>query len=186
MKKFIGLVLLLAVVGAAALLTLKKPGSEPIVLKGSIGGEKSALINDPEFQKLLKERYQIVLETEKRGSLEMVTESDNTGKDFLWPSSSVALALYRDAGKPLVASENVLNSPLVLYTWAKVADRLTAQKQDFPKLVDAAGGRQDLERAGPKRALRTRRALHHRPGEVVVREPLRGAPAHRPRRGQHR
>ena len=125
MKKFIGLTLLLAVVGAATLLTVKKPGSVPTVLTGYVGGEKSALLADPEFAKLLRERYSIVLEADKRGSLEMVTTSNTTGKDFLWPSSSVALALYKDSGKPLVASENVLNSPLVLYTWKKIADTLT-------------------------------------------------------------
>jgi ABC-type Fe3+ transport system substrate-binding protein len=140
MKKFIGLILLLAVVGAAALLTLKKPSenTKTIVLRGSIGGEKSALLADPAFATLLKARYGLVLETDKRGSLEMVTDSTTTGKDFLWPSSSVALALYKDSGKPLVASENVLNSPLVLYTWAKVAETLERQKLDFPKLVAAA------------------------------------------------
>ena len=140
MKKFIGLILLLAVVGTAALLTLKKPSTETktLVLRGSIGGEKSALLADPAFVQLLKARYGLVLETDKRGSLEMVTDSDNTGKDFLWPSSAVALALYKDSGKPLVASENVLNSPLVLYTWAKVADTLERQKLDFPKLITAA------------------------------------------------
>ena len=135
MKKFIGLVLLLAVVGAAALLTAQKSRTAPTVLRGFVGGEKSAFLADPEFQRLLKERYQIVLEADKRGSLEMVTESDTTGKDFLWPSSSVALALYKDSGKPLVASENVLNSPLVLYTWKKIAGTLTQKQLDFPKLI---------------------------------------------------
>ncbi len=138
MKKFIGLILLLTVMGAAALLTAQKSRTAPTVLRGFVGGEKSALLADPEFGKLLRERYGLVLEAEKRGSLEMVTESDTTGKDFLWPSSSVALALYKNAGKPLVASENVLNSPLVLYTWAKVADALDKQNLDFPKLVNAA------------------------------------------------
>ena len=138
MKKFIGLILLLAVVGAAAFLTAKKSSTAPTVLRGFVGGEKTTLLADPEFQKLLKERHGLVLEADKRGSLEMVTESDTSGKDFLWPSSSVALALYKDAGKPLVASENVLNSPLVLYTWAKVAQTLTQQKLDFPRLVGAA------------------------------------------------
>jgi ABC-type Fe3+ transport system substrate-binding protein len=138
MKKFIGLIVLLAVIGAATLLTLKRPGSEPTVLRGFVGGEKSALLADPEFGRLLRERYGLVLETDKRGSLEMVTEADTTGKDFLWPSSSVALALYKDSGKPLVASENILNSPLVLYTWTKVAKTLEAQKLDFPQLVAAA------------------------------------------------
>nr|WP_309686625.1 substrate-binding domain-containing protein [Armatimonas sp.] len=138
MKKFIGLILLLAVVGAAAFLTAKKSSNAPTVLRGFVGGEKTTLLADPEFQKLLKERHGLVLEADKRGSLEMVTESDTSGKDFLWPSSSVALALYKDAGKPLVASENVLNSPLVLYTWAKVAQTLTQQKLDFPRLVGAA------------------------------------------------
>ncbi|WP_394795388.1 hypothetical protein [Armatimonas sp.] len=138
MKKFIGLILLLAVVGAAAFLTAKKSSNAPTVLRGFVGGEKTTLLADPEFQKLLKERHGLVLEADKRGSLEMITESDTSGKDFLWPSSSVALALYKDAGKPLVASENVLNSPLVLYTWAKVAQTLTQQKLDFPRLVGAA------------------------------------------------
>jgi hypothetical protein len=138
MKKFIGLILLVLVVGATTVLSVKKQASAPTVLRGFVGGEKSALLADPEFQRLLKDRYQLVLEADKRGSLEMVTESETTGKDFLWPSSSVALALYKDAGKPLVASENVLNSPLVLYTWAKIADALDKQKLDFPKLIAAS------------------------------------------------
>jgi hypothetical protein len=151
MKKFIGLILLLAVMGAAALLTAQKSHTAPTILRGFVGGEKSALLADPEFGKLLRERYGLVLETDKCGSLEMVTESDTTGKDFLWPSSSVALALYKDAGKPLVASESVLNSPLVLYTWAKVADALDKQRLDFPKLVNAAAtGKTWKERGLPE------------------------------------
>lgn len=137
MKKFLGLIVLFVVIGAGVLLTRTKNSNAPTVLRGSIGGEKSALLTDPEFQKLLKERYGLVLETDKRGSLEMVTESDTSGKDFLWPSSAVALSLYKDSGKPLVASENVLNSPLVLYTWGKVADALERKKLDFPALVQA-------------------------------------------------
>lgn len=140
MKKSIGLILLLVVIGATALLTLKKPGNAPttLVLRGYIGGEKSTLLADPAFVQLLKERYGLVLETDKRGSLEMVTSADTNDKDFLWPSSAAALTLYKDSGKRLVASENVLNSPLVLYTWAKVADTLERQKLDFPKLIAAA------------------------------------------------
>lgn len=138
MKKYLGLLLLVGVVAIATLLTLKRPGSEPLVLRGYIGGEKSALVADPAFVALLKSRYGLVLETDKRGSIEMVTQADTTGKDFLWPSSAVALALYKDSGKPLVASETVLNSPLVLYTWDKVATALEKQKIEFPELVKLA------------------------------------------------
>jgi hypothetical protein len=97
----------------------------PVVLKGLYGGEKEQLVNDPEFNKILSERYRITLDARKAGSVEMVRDPKlSEGKDFLWPSNQNALSSYKSSGGLLTKSENVFNSPVVFYSWTPVATAL--------------------------------------------------------------
>ena len=56
----------------------------------------------------------------------MVTDPALTGQnpDFYWPASQVALELARSNGLVPAQTEIVFNSPIVLYSWAPVADPL--------------------------------------------------------------
>lgn len=99
--------------------------ARPVTLTGYYGGEKSVLLLDLDIQRILHDRYKISLDAKSRGSIEMVRDTPLTSEDFLWPSSQVAVALYKERGGTMVAAENVFNSPIVLYSWKEVTDALT-------------------------------------------------------------
>ena len=180
MKRFAGLLILLAVIAAVVVLYMRNgqrsavsggtvpvtgavssPGvvgidpatdanapSSLIHLKGLIGGEKTGLLKDPDVVQILRDKYHLEVEADKRGSLEMVQGDQPADRDFLWPSSQVALDLFKSSGKPMARAEIILNSPLVLYSWEPVTEALIRKRivekkngsfyiVDFPKLVDA-------------------------------------------------
>ena len=121
------------------------PG-EVIRLTGLIGGEKTGFLKDPDVIQILRDKYGIEVDADKRGSLEMVREDQPSDRDFLWPSSQVALDLYKSSGRPMVRAEILLNSPIVLYSWEPVTEALIRKRivekrdnsfyiVDFPKLV---------------------------------------------------
>ena len=73
-SKWIGLIILLAVIGAAAVyLLLGGPRPEPAVLRGYVGGEKIGLLEDEKVQDILEREYHLTLDYAKAGSLDMVT-----------------------------------------------------------------------------------------------------------------
>ncbi len=90
-----------------------------VKLEGYLGGEKIGFFEDPQVGEILKDRYQVEMDYSRAGSLEMVT-LDQTGRDYLFPSSQTSLEYYREErGEPL-ASEIILNTPIVLYTHSMV------------------------------------------------------------------
>jgi hypothetical protein len=109
------------------------------------GGEKSALLANPEVMGIINDRYKVTLDATKAGSVEMVTTLDSTGKDCLWPSNMVAVELARKSGKPVKGDETIFNSPIVFYAWDQVASALEeagAVRKDGATLlanVDALG-----------------------------------------------
>ena len=144
--KVLGVVILVVIIAAALFFQISPIAKPTITLKGFVGGEKTGLLDDEQFKKILKNRYGLILDYSKAGSIEMVKE-DTTGADFLFPSSQTALEIFKTTkGHQLVKSENIFNSPLVCFTWDNVAEALIkagiAQKQDniyfvdFPKLVE--------------------------------------------------
>lgn len=102
--------------------------ASPTVVQGYYGGEKEQLLRDPQVQQILRDKYCITVNARKAGSLEMARDIPLTPQDdFLWPSSSVSLALYKERGGIVAGSDNIFNSPLVLYTRPEVADALIKQ-----------------------------------------------------------
>ena len=95
-SKWIGLIILLAVIGAAAVYLLLGggPQPEPAVLRGYVGGEKIGLLEDEAVQDILERNYGLTLDYAKAGSLDMVT-ADHEGRNFLFPSSQTALEYYQ-------------------------------------------------------------------------------------------
>jgi hypothetical protein len=101
--------------------------TQTVTLTGYIGGEKVGLLEDPEVKRILAERYGIVLHATKAGSFEMV-DLATSSTDFLFPSSKTALEYLKDKETVTVkASDVVLSSPIVLYSWADIATALTQQ-----------------------------------------------------------
>lgn len=119
----------------------------PVTVSGYYGGEKEEFLNDPEVRQFLLDEYNLTVNAKKAGSVAMVRDTPLTAADdFVWPSSQVSLAIYKQRGGQVAASDNIFNSPLVMYTWTEVADFLTkanvVQKRgdtyyitDMPKLV---------------------------------------------------
>lgn len=116
-SKWIGLIILLAVIGAAAVYLLLGggPQPEPAVLRGYVGGEKIGLLEDEAVQDILERDYGLTLDYAKAGSLDMVA-ADHEGRDFLFPSSQTALEYYQQLCGAPDKSQIVFNTPIVLYT----------------------------------------------------------------------
>ena len=108
-------------------LTRKVERREPVHVSVLFGGEKSALLKNPEVMSVIEDRYKITLDATKAGSIEMVTTLDTTGKDCLWPSNMVAVELARENGKPVRSDETIFNSPIVFYAWDDVATAMEKQ-----------------------------------------------------------
>lgn len=125
--KVIGFLFLLAIMASVGVIYFaESQQAEKAELSGYVGGEKIGLLEDEEVGKILDEEYRISIDYAKAGSLDMVTE-DLEGKDYLFPSSSIALEYYESMyGKP-ERSEIVFNTPIVLYTYEKVLAALEQQ-----------------------------------------------------------
>jgi hypothetical protein len=118
LSKWIGLFLLLAIVAAGVGYRYYSGMiGESLALKGFVGGEKVNFLEDPEVRSFLRQKYRITLEYSKAGSIEMVRDEKGTS-DFIWPSSEVALEIYKARkNMPLVKSQVIFNTPIVLYSW---------------------------------------------------------------------
>lgn len=95
-------------------------------VRGTYGGEKSGFVKNQDVAAIWRDRYCLEVAADSLGSIEMVTMPSD-GKDFLWPSSSIAADIYRDRHpNEAVAMENVFASPIVIYAYDAVAQGLVA------------------------------------------------------------
>jgi hypothetical protein len=99
---------------------------EPRRLFGYAGGEKEGFIANVRVRNLLEHRFGIVLDARRAGSVEMVRERAllDQKPQFLWPSSSVLVEVARSAGVKISRDQVIFNSPIVLYSWDRIADGL--------------------------------------------------------------
>lgn len=121
--KLIGLGILAAVIIAAVAYVFISNNQTVAEINGYVGGEKIGLLEDEEVQDILRDRYKLVIDYAKAGSIDMIT-ADATGRDFLFPSNQTALELYKQVNGDPVKSEIILNTPIVLYTRSAVAQAL--------------------------------------------------------------
>lgn len=149
-SKLIGLLALIAVVAViGGTIVWRQAQPQPVEIQqvnGYLGGEKIGLFDDEEFAKLagdagLKVNYR------KAGSLAMM-DADQTGMDYLFPSSRAAVEYGKAKGVNTSNADIVFNSPIVIYTHKAVADSLVssgimskdnagAYHMDMAKAVDA-------------------------------------------------
>ncbi len=129
-KKITGFLILLCVmaaIGAVCALTGQKGGKEETVqVRGYIGGEKTGFLEDEEVLDILADRYGLDISYAKAGSLDMMT-ADLDGRDYLFPSSSIALEYYEELHGSPVQSDIVLNTPIVFYTYQTVLEAFERQ-----------------------------------------------------------
>jgi hypothetical protein len=126
------------------------PAPDPITVTGIIGG-KIAFLQDPEVTTLLKQKYGLTVDFKRVGSIEMINECQS-GLDYCWPSSQTSGEIIKNRlGTAVLANEIIFNSPLVLYTWAPIADALVKQGiveksgdtyyiVDLPRLINMISG----------------------------------------------
>jgi hypothetical protein len=118
-------------------------------VKGLYGSEKAGFLEDEQVKKLLAQRHGLAVDAGRAGSIEMVRATPSPDLDFLWPSSQVALELYRiQRDNAPLKSALVFSSPLVVYSWQPVIAALAGagiaaesggvwEIVDFPALVKA-------------------------------------------------
>ena len=128
-QKLIGIVILVLIVAVGILIGTGKFGvfQEETVISGYVGGEKIGFFEDEKVQNLLRSKYHIAVDDIKAGSYEMM-DFDTSDKDFLFPSSQVALEIYKgkNAGR-IKKAERIFQSPIVLYSWTDIAKALEAK-----------------------------------------------------------
>ncbi|MBR1219640.1 hypothetical protein JQ557_16660 [Bradyrhizobium sp. U87765 SZCCT0131] len=106
-------------------------------LFGFAGGEKEGFLANARVRNLLERRFGLVLDARRAGSVEMVRERTllDQKPQFLWPSSSVLVEVARSSGVKISRDQVIFNSPIVLYSWDRIADGLV--KAGF---AESAGG----------------------------------------------
>lgn len=122
-KKVAGLILLIMVMAVIGGVYLYQGKQKKTVADGYLGGEKIGLLEDEEVRDILAKKYNLDVSYSKAGSLDMVT-ADLNGKDYLFPSSNIALEYYEDMhGKP-AQSEIIFNTPIVIYSHRPIVEAL--------------------------------------------------------------
>ena len=143
-KKIIGLIVLacvMGVIGGIYLLTggtgdlggenqeekqTEREDGPAVQVSGYIGGEKAGFLEDEEVLEILRKDYGLEVDYSKAGSLDMMT-ADLTGRNYLLPSSSIALEYYEELHGSPKQSEIILNTPIVLYTHKIVLEAFEQQ-----------------------------------------------------------
>ncbi len=160
MQKFLGIIILLGVAGIAALgyFILGKGGfsgegesmlpslgtpKQQVSITGKAGSEKITFLQSEKMQKAFQNDG-LHVNVRKAGSVEMIRET--AGQDFLWPASQVNVEFFTSSGGRALNTENIFNSPIVLYSWDIVTEALVKNSivehrngasyiTDFPKLL---------------------------------------------------
>src|SRR6187200_63853 len=112
------LVLVIAIV-LALVLNAGTPGPELTVVRGHIGNLKLPFFADERVQRILKEKYGLVVEVEGMATQEMLCPSDSStldGVDFLFPGEMSQVASYEECQGRSDPYKAVFLSPMVIYS----------------------------------------------------------------------
>jgi len=102
-----------------------KTSNELVTLKGSIWGEKSLFFEDTEVQNILKNKYNLIINSEVKGSISMLDNLD--WQDFIFPSNKTVWELMKKRNIPFLKRETIFYSPIVVYSWKDISDVLEKQ-----------------------------------------------------------
>jgi hypothetical protein len=121
-KNYFGLALILIILVGMGLFGYSRFGAsvgldftEPEVVRGYLGWEKKGFFEDPEVQQILTKKYDLKVEINKKGSIEMVREPAGD-MDYLFPSNRIALEFYKNQN-PDAKSQTIYFSPIVVFSW---------------------------------------------------------------------
>ncbi|MCX6358803.1 MAG: hypothetical protein NT029_03270 [Armatimonadetes bacterium] len=105
-------------------LDLADPNRNLTNILGTVGGQTSAVLRDADVIKILNRKYKLQPRFSSSLSLPMV-ETPPSGQDFLWPSNPYGVGIYRRGAKrPMVASQVLFTSPLVVFCRPEVTQAL--------------------------------------------------------------
>jgi hypothetical protein len=142
-------VLVLAIIGK--IYSPEDVDAEVMVVTGHIGNLKVPYFENPEVQRILREKYGIEVDVQGMATTEMLCPedaSDLEGVDFLFAGEQSQIAMYEECQNRRDPYRNIFLSPMVIYSWADTIDALEregiARKDeesnayfiDMPKLVD--------------------------------------------------
>ncbi|MGH2558240.1 MAG: hypothetical protein ACRDJH_04180 [Thermomicrobiales bacterium] len=96
------------------------------VVKGYGGKLKEEFLEDPKVIALLAERYNLRVDIEAVGSIEAMCDKPREDTDYLWVGDQSSLVIYNECDGTKVRTDNIYNSPVVLYSWAQIADALVS------------------------------------------------------------
>lgn len=119
--KLIGAVILIAVIVCGAGYYFYSRSADVTTINGYLGGEKIGIMEDKAIADILAKKYHIAFEYSRAGSLDMVT-ADQTGRDYLFPSSRTALEYYKEQHGEPISEEIIFNTPIVLYSHKAIAE----------------------------------------------------------------
>ena len=128
-KQRIGAVILTVTIVAVLIIASGIVAPDPsdsglTVVRGYGGALKVGFLNDPQVAGILKDRYGLQVEISAAGSIEMMCDLPLDDKDFIWAGDQSSLAIYRDCGGTAKRTDNVYNSPVVLYSWTPIVASL--------------------------------------------------------------
>jgi hypothetical protein len=119
----VGIVILAGIVAYAV--WFKSTAKAEVKLRGIVGSEKNNFLENEKVKEILKGKYGITIDYTRAGSIEMVKQPVKDDIDFLWPSSQVALEIFKTEHSAKIAkSELIFNSPIVIYSWDIVVEAL--------------------------------------------------------------
>jgi len=91
------------------------------------GNEKKGLLNDPEFQRILRKKHGVVIKGNRMERLKLPKEVPY-GIDALWPSGGWAALMFRQQHPNLQHKiYNIFSTPIVFCSWPEVTDILIRQ-----------------------------------------------------------
>jgi len=122
-----GLFIVLAAMAAMILLSRTSGSSpDPVSISGYLGGEKIGFLEDRQVQDIFLKKYNLTVSFTRLGSLDMA-RSDTSGQDYIFPSNTFAVELFRSRGGHISKVDDVFISPIVIYSWDKAVDALLEQ-----------------------------------------------------------
>ena len=129
---------------------------------GFVGGEKAAFLQDPQVVALLSRQAGATPTATIAGGVEQCRDPALLGRhpSFLWPGSDILTDLARHSGAAVRAGQVLFRSPLVLHSWASVAEALVSARLasveggvtyvDLSAFIAALGQPESGEDAAPR------------------------------------
>jgi len=109
-------------------------------VNGYLGWEKMGFFTDNQVKSIFKQKYNLDVQINKKGSIEMVTGS-YSGLNYLFPSNNVALEIFKSRNNNKnVQSSTIFYSPIVIYSWKSLLPDLLnsglVKQQDNYYVID--------------------------------------------------